>query len=95
MTLTLLIPPPDRIIIYAPAAFSSGLWNIPTPIDQVLDGHVVQTHVEIDRMLHLLYQQGPLGTVCLQQDSDNVCHRLETLESNLYIIDVVVLNYNN
>ena len=23
--------------------------------------------------LHLLYHQGPLGTVCLQQDSDHVC----------------------
>ena len=23
------------------AAFSSGLWNIPIPFDQVLDGHVV------------------------------------------------------
>ena len=24
-------------------------------------------------MLHLLYHQGPLGTICLQQDSDYVC----------------------
>ena len=24
-------------------------------------------------MLHLLYHQGPLGTICLQQDSDHVC----------------------
>ena len=29
------------------AAFSSGLWNIPTPVRQVL-GRVVQTHVKID-----------------------------------------------
>ena len=72
------------------AAFSSGLWNIPTPVDQVLDGRVIQTHVKIDafceqrwptkqylgkksgHMLHLLCHQGPLGTVCLQQDSDQV-----------------------
>ena len=71
--------------------FSIGLWNIPTTVDQVLDGHVVQTHVKFDalceqqrppeqhpgkksvHMLHLLYHQGPLGTVCLQQDSDHVC----------------------
>ena len=32
------------------AAFRSGLWNIPTLIDQVLDGHVVQTHVKIDTL---------------------------------------------
>ena len=30
------------------AAFSSGLWNIPTPVDQVLDGHIVQTHVRVE-----------------------------------------------
>ena len=72
-------------------AFSSGLWNIPTPMNQVLDGHLVQMHVTIDALwkrgwppeqhpekisghvLHLLCHQGPLGTVCLQQDSDHVC----------------------
>ena len=32
------------------ADFSSGLWNIPTPIDQVLDGRVVQTNVKIDAL---------------------------------------------
>ena len=32
------------------AAFCSGLWNIPTPIDQVLDGHVVQMHIKIDAL---------------------------------------------
>ena len=30
------------------AAFSSGLWNIPTPVNQILDGRVVQTYVKID-----------------------------------------------
>ena len=30
------------------AASSSGLWNIPTPVDPVLDGRVVQTDVKID-----------------------------------------------
>ena len=30
------------------AAFSSGLWNIPTPVDQVLDDRLVQTRVKID-----------------------------------------------
>lgn len=73
------------------AAFSSGLWNIPTPVDQAPDVRVVQTHVKIDalceqrwptehhpgtksgHMLHLLCHQGPLGTVCLQQDYDHVC----------------------
>ena len=73
------------------AAFSSDLCNIHTPVDQVLDGRVVQTHVNIDalceqrwppeqhpgkksgHMLVLLCHQGPLGTVCLQQDSDYVC----------------------
>ena len=32
------------------AAFSSGLWNIPTPLDQVLDGLVVQMHINIDTL---------------------------------------------
>ena len=68
-------------------AFSSGLWNIPTPIDQVLDCHVVQTHIKIDalfeqlwldpgkksgNMLHLRCHQWTLGAVFLQQDSDVV-----------------------
>ena len=108
------------------AVFNSGLWNIPTSVDKVLDGRivqlhmlaqcigdvsllsggllnilslvhqvqegrVVQTHVKIDALcerrwppeqhpvkkyghiLHLLCDQGQLGTVCLQQDSDRVC----------------------
>ena len=73
------------------AVFSIGLWNIPIPVDQVLDGRVIQTHAKVDalceqrwpseqnpgkksgHMLHLLCHQGPLGTVCLQQDSDHVC----------------------
>ena len=32
------------------ATFSSGLWNIPTPVDQVLDGHILQMHVKIDTL---------------------------------------------
>ena len=32
------------------AAFSSGLWNIPTPVNQVLDCQVVQMHVNIDAL---------------------------------------------
>ena len=73
------------------SAYSCGLCNIPTPIDQVLDGPIVQTHVKIDalcelrkppeqhpgkkswHMMHLLRQQGPLRTVCLQQVSDHMC----------------------
>ena len=31
-------------------AFSSGLWNIPTPINKVLDSRVVQMHVKIDTL---------------------------------------------
>ena len=49
---------------------------------------VVQMHIKIDalceqqwllpgkksrHMLHLLCHQGPLGTICLQQDSDHMC----------------------
>ena len=33
--------------------FSNSLWNIPTPVDYVLDGLVIQTHVKIDA----LYEQ--------------------------------------
>ena len=29
------------------ATFSSGLWNIVTPLDQILDGRVIQTDVKI------------------------------------------------
>ena len=68
--------------------FQNGLWNITTPVDQVLDGRIVQTHFKIDAvweqrwphpmkkfgyMLHLLYHEGLLGTVCLQQDSNHMC----------------------
>ena len=71
--------------------FNSGLWKIPTPIDQVLDRCIIQMQVKIDalceqwwlpkqhpgkksgHMLHLVCHQGPLGTVCLQQDSDHMC----------------------
>ena len=35
------------------AAFSSVLWNILTPVGQVLDGRVVQTHVKIDALCKL------------------------------------------
>ena len=31
-------------------AFSSDLWNIPTLVDQVLDGRVIQAHVKIDAL---------------------------------------------
>ena len=31
-------------------AFSSGLWNIPMSIDQVLDGCIVKAHVKIDAL---------------------------------------------
>ena len=73
------------------AAFSSSLWNIPTHIDQFLDGRLAQTHVKIDSLfeqwyapeqhlgkksghiLHLLCHQGPLETICLQQDSYHMC----------------------
>ena len=30
--------------------FQRGLWNIPTSLDHVLDGHVVQTHIKIDEL---------------------------------------------
>ena len=81
----------SRMYRWCIAAFSSGLWNIPTPVAQVLDGRVIQTHVKIDvlceqrwqpeqypgkksvHMVHLLSHQGPLGTVCLQKDSNHVC----------------------
>ena len=32
------------------AAFSTGLLNIPTPVDQDLDGREVQTHIKIDAL---------------------------------------------
>ena len=32
------------------SAFSSGLWNIPTLLDQVLDDRVLQTHVKIEEL---------------------------------------------
>ena len=68
--------------------FSSSQWNIPTLINQVLHGRIVQIHVKVDtlceqwwshpgkksgHMLCLLCHQGPLRTVCLQQDLDHVC----------------------
>ena len=63
------------------AALSSGLWNILTPVDQVLDGLTFckqgwppKQHPgkKFGYMLHLLCHQGPLGTVCLQEDSDHM-----------------------
>ena len=77
--------------IFGVSLLSAVVWNIPKPVDQVLDGRVVQTHIKIDvlceqrwppeqqpgkksgHMLHLLCHQGPLGTICMQQDSDHVC----------------------
>ena len=68
------------------ATFSSGLWNIPTPVNQVL----IKMHIRIytlcvqqwphkkhpgkksGHMLHLLCHQGSLLTDCLQQESDHV-----------------------
>ena len=38
------------------AAFSSCLGNIPTPIDHVLDGPIVQTHVKIDAFCEQLWR---------------------------------------
>ena len=32
------------------AAFNNGLWNIPTPVDQVLDDRIVQMQVKIDAL---------------------------------------------
>ena len=32
------------------AAFSSDLWNVPTSIDHVLDGHIIQMHIKIDTL---------------------------------------------
>ena len=33
--------------------FQLCLWNIPTPVDQILDSCIVQTHVEIDALCEL------------------------------------------
>ena len=91
------------------AAFSCGLLNIPTPVDQILDGCIVQTHVKIyalckqrwpaeqhpekksGHMLHPLCHQGPLGTVCLHQDSDHVwlwpdCHLHQDTAKHGYFV---------
>ena len=38
------------------AAFSSDLWNIPTPIDQVLDGRLVQTLAKIDFCANVIFR---------------------------------------
>ena len=62
----------------------SALWNIPTPIDQVMEGRVVQTHVKIDALceqqweeiqVHVTPAVSPrtIGNACLQQDSEHVC----------------------
>ena len=79
------------ILLLAHYCFEQCLWNIPTPLDQVLDGCIVHMHVKIDtlceqrwppeqqpgkksgHMLYLLCHQGPLRTVCMQQDSDYMC----------------------
>ena len=64
-------------------AFSSGLWNIPTtPVDQVLDGRVVQTHVKIDALCKQRWppEQHPgkkcrhiLHLLCHQESLGTVC----------------------
>ena len=79
----------DTMYQWCVIAFSSGLWYIPTPIDQVLDRCVGTDDTRQDRctvwaavlhpgkkfrhMLHLPFHQAPLRTVCLQQDSDHMC----------------------
>ena len=54
------------------AAFNSGLWNIATPIEQVLDGRVVQTHVKINALCKQRWpsQQHP------RKNSGHVLHLL-------------------
>ena len=42
-------------------AFSSGLWNIPTSVDQVRDGRLVQMHVKIDAFCE---QRGKKSVTC-------------------------------
>ena len=37
------------------AAFSSDLWNIPTQVDQVMDGRVAQTNVNIDALCQQIW----------------------------------------
>ena len=39
-----------QCIVSVSLLFTSDLWNIPIPIDQVLDGRVVKTHVKIDAL---------------------------------------------
>ena len=42
--------------------------------DAYQDQHIVQAAMATSgHILHLLYHQGSLGTVCLQQDSDHMC----------------------
>ena len=41
------------------AAFNSGLWNIPTPADQVLNSCIVQMHVKIDALCGQQWQARP------------------------------------
>ena len=60
----------DTMYRWCITAFNSGLWNIPTPVNQVLDGHTVQTHVKIDAVCEhggcLNCIQGRnLGTCCI------------------------------
>ena len=69
--------------LWCVAASSSSPWNIPTPVDQFLDGCIVQMQCIVraavatgqhpgkksGHMLHLVCHQKLLGTICLQQDS--------------------------
>ena len=42
-------------------------------IDSLYEQQWPHPGMKSGHMLHLQYHQGPLGTVCLQQDSDHVC----------------------
>ena len=62
-------------VVYRYFQQCSGLWKIPTPADQVLDGRVVQTHCggrpnRVSRA-HVARAVSPrtMGTVCLRHDS--------------------------
>ena len=68
------------------AAFSSSLWNIPTPIHQVLDGRIVQTHIKIDAFCEQWWwhEQHPgkksghmLHLLCHKEPLGTVCSRTQ------------------
>ena len=70
-------------------AFCRGLWNIPTPLDQFLDSHIAQMHINIDALCekrwlpkqhpgkksrHMLYLLCHQGSLDTQQDSGYYLH---------------------